>query len=45
MDMMDIQSVPFYLVPFHLVPVDTRLYTCATLGHFCPQLSKLSIIS
>ena len=21
------------------------LYTCATLGHFCPQLSELSIIS
>ena len=40
MDMMDIQSVPFYLVPFYLVPV-----TCTTLGHFCPQLSELSIIS
>ena len=32
-------------VPFYSLRVDIRLKTCAKLGHFCPQLSKLSIIS
>ena len=38
--MMDIQYVNF-----NLLPVDSRLWTCGKPPHFCPQLSKLPIIS
>ena len=38
--MMDIQHVPFYSIS-----VDSRLETCAKRDHFCPQLSKLSIVN
>ena len=38
--MMDIQYVNFYLLL-----ADSRLWTCAKPPHFCPQLSKFSIIS